>query len=153
MSIFNFFSNIFSSISVILLLASFLFIHPASYVLANIYYDSKRMALLEKHLELARGQSKHTVHYDIILCLFNDFTLLLSVFFLFTQVAVIICSLLRYTCSVYNFMLKTEMIDFLQKEDFKLSVDLSPIFFCEQVGQSSLIHYTVFLLSHYEKMT
>lgn len=45
------------------------------------------------------------------------------------------------------------MIDFLQKEDFKLSVDLSPIFFCEQVGQSSLIHYTVLLLSHYEKMT
>lgn len=74
-------------------------------------------------------------------------------FFLFTQVAVIICSLLRYTCSVYNFMLKTEMIDFLQKEDFKLPVDLSPIFFCEKVGQSSLIHYTVFLLSHYEKMT
>lgn len=92
------------------------------------------------------------IHFDIILCLFNDFTLLLTVFFIYTQVTVIICSLLRHVCSAYNFMLKTEMIDFLQKEDFKLPVDLSPIFFCEQVGQNSLIHYTVFVLSHYEKM-
>ncbi|XDV47361.1 hypothetical protein PO909_017021 [Leuciscus waleckii] len=48
------------------------------------------------------------------------------------EVTVIICSLLRYICSVYNFILKTERIDFLQKEDFKLPVDLSPILFCEQ---------------------
>ncbi|XP_077100644.1 polycystin-1-like protein 1 isoform X2 [Siphateles boraxobius] len=54
------------------------------------------------------------------------------------EVTVIICSLLRYICSVYNFMLKTERIDFLQKEDFKLPVDLSPIFFCEQLSQSLL---------------
>ncbi|XP_056110015.1 polycystic kidney disease 1 like 1 [Rhinichthys klamathensis goyatoka] len=54
------------------------------------------------------------------------------------EVTVIICSLLRYICSVYNFMLKTERIDFLQKVDFKLPVDLSPIFFCEQLSQSLL---------------
>ncbi|XP_016339314.1 uncharacterized protein LOC107686722 [Sinocyclocheilus anshuiensis] len=30
------------------------------------------------------------------------------------------------------------MIDFLQKEDFELPVDLSPIFFCEQLSQSLL---------------
>lgn len=50
-------------------------------------------------------------------------------------------------------MLKTERIDFFQKEDFKLPVDLSPIFFCEQVGHNiSLIHYTLFLVSHYVNM-
>jgi len=38
-------------------------------------------------------------------------------------------------------MLKTERIDFLQKVDFTLPVDLSPIFFCEQVRHISLIHY------------
>ncbi|KTG46295.1 hypothetical protein cypCar_00011285, partial [Cyprinus carpio] len=51
----------------------------------------------------------------------------------FYTVTVFICSLLRFICSVYIFMLKTETIDFLQKEDFELLVDLSPIFFCEQV--------------------
>ncbi|XP_039523028.1 polycystic kidney disease 1 like 1 [Pimephales promelas] len=54
------------------------------------------------------------------------------------EVTVIICSLIRYICSVYNFMLKTERIDFLQKVDFTLPVDLSPIFFCEQLSQSLL---------------
>ncbi|XP_073686658.1 polycystin-1-like protein 1 [Garra rufa] len=54
------------------------------------------------------------------------------------EVTVFICSLLRFICSVYIFMLKTEMIDFLQKEDFKLHVDLSPIFFSEQLSQSLL---------------
>ncbi|XP_043083010.1 polycystic kidney disease 1 like 1 [Puntigrus tetrazona] len=46
--------------------------------------------------------------------------------------------LLRFICSVYIFMLKSEMIDFLQKEDFELPIDLSPIFFCEQLSQSLL---------------
>ncbi len=47
--------NIFNLfvLCVFLLLASFSFIHPASYVSANICYDSKRMALLEKPLELS----------------------------------------------------------------------------------------------------
>ncbi|XP_042607838.1 polycystic kidney disease 1 like 1 [Cyprinus carpio] len=54
------------------------------------------------------------------------------------EVTVFICSLLRFICSVYIFMLKTETIDFLQKEDFELLVDLSPIFFCEQLSQSLL---------------
>ncbi len=60
-----------------------------------------------------------------------------------TQAIVFICSLLRFICSVYIFVLKTEMIDFLQKEDFELTVDLRPIFFCEQVEQGSLIHYDI----------
>ncbi|XP_059380022.1 polycystin-1-like protein 1 [Carassius carassius] len=54
------------------------------------------------------------------------------------EVTVFICSLLRFICSVYIFMLKTEKIDFLQKENFELPVDLSPIFFCEQLSQSLL---------------
>nr|XP_055037858.1 LOW QUALITY PROTEIN: polycystic kidney disease 1 like 1 [Misgurnus anguillicaudatus] len=49
------------------------------------------------------------------------------------EVAVIICCLSRYACSVYHFMLKTEIIDFLQRMDFKLYVDLSPIFRCEKI--------------------
>ncbi|XP_056306085.1 polycystic kidney disease 1 like 1 [Danio aesculapii] len=48
------------------------------------------------------------------------------------EVTVIICSLLRYICSVYKLQLKTETIDFLKKEDFKLLVDLSSVFICEQ---------------------
>ncbi|XP_050953668.1 polycystic kidney disease 1 like 1 isoform X2 [Labeo rohita] len=54
------------------------------------------------------------------------------------EVTVFISSLLWFIFSVYIFMLKTEMIDFLQKEDFKLPVDLSPIFFSEQLFQSLL---------------
>ncbi|KAI7792791.1 putative polycystic kidney disease protein 1-like 1 [Triplophysa rosa] len=50
------------------------------------------------------------------------------------EVAVIICGLLRYACSVYHSMLKAEMIDFLQRVDFKLHVDLSPILFCEKLS-------------------
>ncbi len=47
---------------VFLLLAYFSFIHPASYVSANIRYDSKRMALLEKPLELAWGDVTLFLH-------------------------------------------------------------------------------------------
>ncbi|XP_067290401.1 polycystin-1-like protein 1 [Pseudorasbora parva] len=54
------------------------------------------------------------------------------------EMTVIICSLLRYICTVYTFMLKTEMIDFLQNGDFKIRAALSPIFFCEQLSQSVL---------------
>ncbi|XP_073796725.1 polycystin-1-like protein 1 isoform X2 [Danio rerio] len=54
------------------------------------------------------------------------------------EVTVIICSLLLYICSMYKLQLKTEVIDFLKKEDFKLLVDLSSIFFCEQLSQSLL---------------
>lgn len=60
--------------------------------------------------------------------------------------AVIVCGLLRYACSVYHFMLKAEMIDFLQRVDFKLYVDLSPILFCEKVRQSLLRYYITHLI-------
>ncbi|XP_056594831.1 polycystic kidney disease 1 like 1 isoform X1 [Triplophysa dalaica] len=50
------------------------------------------------------------------------------------EVALIICGLLRYACSVYHSMLKAEMIDFLQRVDFKLHVDLSPILLCEKLS-------------------
>ncbi|XP_051538185.1 polycystic kidney disease 1 like 1 [Myxocyprinus asiaticus] len=62
------------------------------------------------------------------------------------EVTVIICSLFHYICSVYLFVLKTEMIHFLQRGDFKSYVDLSPIFLCEQLSQSLLGIVVGFLL-------